>query len=116
VARGPSPTRDCRGEHAVPDDHACPEQCEQQQQPLQHYVLLKHRPDPGHGPLATTPGGLLFLHELISGAAAGQEAGADVAADEGVEREGAALPAVVGTEDNDHVLEEGDEGERPEDE
>jgi hypothetical protein len=41
-----------------------------------------------------TPGGLLFLHELISGAAAGQEAGADVAADEGVEREGAALPAV----------------------
>jgi hypothetical protein len=48
--------------------------------------------------------------------AAGQEAGADVATDEGVEREGAALPAVVGTEHNDHILEEGDEGERLEDE
>ena len=39
-----------------------------------------------------------------------------MAADEGVEREGAALPAVVGTEHDEHVLDEGDEGQRPEDE
>jgi hypothetical protein len=39
-----------------------------------------------------------------------------VAADEGVEREGAALTAVVRTEHDEHVLEEGDESERPEDE
>jgi hypothetical protein len=39
-----------------------------------------------------------------------------VAADEGVEREGSALAAVVRSEHDEDVLEEGDEGERPEDE
>ena len=39
-----------------------------------------------------------------------------MAADEGVEREGAALPAVVRAEHDEHVLDKGDEGQRPEDE
>lgn len=59
---------------------------------------------------------LVVRHEVVAGAAAGQEAGAHVAADEGVEGEGAALAAVVRAEDDEDVLEEGDEGERPEDE
>ena len=113
-------TGDRRGEHAVADDHTRPEQREEEQQPLQHLVPLQQRPGPRHGQVAATApgggGGLVVRREVLAGAAARQEAGADVAADEGVEREGAALAAVVGAEDDEDVLEEGDEGERPEDE
>jgi len=106
-----------RGEDAVADDHGRPEQSEHEQQPLQLPALLQRRAHARRQRRQRAAVALLL--ELVVGSAtvaddAREEPRTDPAADEGVEREGTALAVVVGAQDDEHVLEERDEGERPE--
>jgi hypothetical protein len=124
-------TGDGRREHAVADHHAGAHQRQHEQNPLQHFVPLQQPPDAGGG-APSQRHSIAILRRSLVGATAGsvrelvlvpgggsswrEERGARVAAEEGVEREGAALAVVVGAEDDTDVLEERDERERPEDE
>jgi hypothetical protein len=124
-------TGDGRREHTVADHHAGAHQRQHEQHTLQHLVPLQQPPDAGSSApaqrhcIAVLRRSLLgatvgSVQELVlvpgGGSSWREERGARVAAEEGVEREGASFAVVVGAEDDADVLEERDERERPEDE
>ncbi|RRT52292.1 hypothetical protein B296_00031968 [Ensete ventricosum] len=116
-------TRNCRCKNTISNNHGSPNQSQNQQQPLQHLVLLEqplHRGcsrDTGRRQSGPSAVHLFIRGELLIGQLpVGEESDAGVAAEKGVERKRAALAIVVGSEHDEDVLEEGDEREGPEDE